>query len=85
MRFCSVVVLVYFVVACSDFFVLFVDLEKGSVECSVVDQGDDDDDGLINVEEKVLGTDPIQFDLDGDIYIDYEELLEKMDLLDGES
>jgi hypothetical protein len=45
-----------------------------SVQKNVIDQADDDGDGLLNSEEKIYGTNPKQSDSDGDTFNDYEEI-----------
>jgi thiol-disulfide isomerase/thioredoxin len=46
---------------------------------------DSDGDGLTDIEEEVLGTDPHSQDTDGDGYLDPHELIEGTDPLDDES
>lgn len=45
-----------------------------SVQKNVIDQADDDGDGLLNSEENIYGTDPNKSDSDSDTFNDYEEI-----------
>jgi len=48
-------------------------------------EADDDGDGLTNVEEKQIGTDPQKADTDEDTYTDFDEVFEGKDPLDPNS